>query len=125
MTAGLNVFMRVWHLTNDDDDVIGGAMITGTLIYENIPATITETAGSIVMAQQGYEVPSTFTVYAKMPQGVIQELDELELTYPVTHPLYHKRLRVIRIHLKSIGTGSRRNFVHMTVTRSDYAHANQ
>lgn len=125
MTAGLTVFMRVWHLSNDSDDSIGGALITGTIIYENVPATITETGGSIIMVQQGYEVPATYKVFAKMPQGVIQELDELEITYPSNHPLYAKHLRVVRIHLLSVGSYSRRNFVHMTVSRSDYAHANQ
>src|SRR4030065_2522353 len=117
MTAGFTVFMRVWHLSNNPDDTIGGALTTGTVIYENVPATITETGGSITMAQQGYEVPATYKVYAKMPQGVIHELDELEITYPSNHPLYNKHLRVTRIHLLSLNAYSRRNFVYMTVVR--------
>lgn len=125
MTAGFTVFMRVWHLSNAPDDTIGGALITGTVIYENVPATIIETGGSITMVQQGYEVPATYKVFAKMPQGVLQELDELEITYPQNHPLYAKRLRVVRIHLLSLNSYSRRNFVHATVSRSDYAHVNQ
>ena len=125
MTAGFTTLMRVWHLTNNSDDSIGGALTTGTVIYDNVPATITETGGSITMAQQGYEVPATYKVYAKMPQGVIQELDELEIRYPSSHPLYGKHLRVVRIHLLALNSGSRRNFVYMTVSRSDHAHANQ
>ena len=38
MTAGFTVFMRVWHLSNNPDDTIGGALTTGTVIYENVPA---------------------------------------------------------------------------------------
>lgn len=125
MTAGLSCRVKVIKMVNIADDVAGGAKVTEVIAYENVPASIVETTQTILMGQQGYEMPSVFNVLAKIPHKDINERDEIEVTLPTAHALYGKRLRIIGVHLLFYNPYDRRDYVHMTATRKEFAHANQ
>src|SRR5674476_355110 len=124
MTAGLNCRMNVWHVRNAADDPTGGAIVTGTLAYENCEASIAESSQAILMQQQGYEIPAIFNVVVKIPGNDINERDEVVVTAPYNHELIGLRLKVSGVHLLPYGPSDHRRYVHMTVTRSSFAHKN-
>lgn len=122
MTAGLNCRMNVWRIRNAADDPTGGAIVTGTLAYENCEASIVESSGTIMMQQQGYEVPVMFNVMVKIPNNDISERDELVVTAPYNHELIGLRLKVSGVHLLPYGPSDHRRYVHLVATRSSFAH---
>jgi hypothetical protein len=124
MTAGLNCRINVWHIFNIADDVTGGALVTGTLAYQNCEASIAESSQTIMMSQQGYEVPAVFNVQAKIPGNDISERDEIEIVAPYNHELIGLRLKVSGVHLLPYSPSDHRRYVHMSVTRSSFAHSN-
>lgn len=125
MTAGLYVRFRIWRMVNMADDATGGARVTENIAYDNVHGSIAETSQTILMGQQGYEMPSVFNVQVKIPHGDINERDELEVILPTQHALYGERLRITGIHLLPYGALDRRNYVHMSVTRKEFAHKEQ
>lgn len=125
MTAGLYVRFRIWRQINLSDDSTGGARITENIAYDNVHGSIAETSQTILMGSQGYEMPSVFNVQVKIPHGDIDERDELEVVQPEGHALLGKRLRIIGVHLLPYGARDRRNYVHMSVTRKEFAHKEQ
>ena len=56
MTAGLNIRVDIWRMTEGTDDAVGGAMITGTVAYQDIYARLTLRRPSQIMLEQGLEV---------------------------------------------------------------------
>ena len=125
MTAGLNCRMNVWHIRNITDDATGGAIVTGTLAYENCEASIVESSQTLLMLQQGYEVPAVFNVMLKVPNNDINERDEIEVTAPPNHELFGLRLKVSGVHLLPYGPSDHRRYVHLAATRSSFAHSNR
>lgn len=124
MTAGLICRANVWHIYNIKDDASGGAIVTGTLAYQNCETSIVESSQTILMQQQGYEVPAVFNVMMKVPGNDISERDEIEVTAPYNHELIGLRLKVSGVHLMPYGPSDHRRYVHMSVTRSSTAHSN-
>ena len=124
MTAGLTCRVNVWKMVNLADDSTGGAVITGTLAYENVQASIVETTQQILMNQQGYEMPSVFNVIAKIPHKDINERDVIEVVAPYNHALIGKWLKVTGVHLLFYNPSDHRDYVHMTCTFTTFAHSN-
>jgi len=128
MTAGLNVRFDVFRMESVIDDEVGGAQVTGTLIYNRIPGRLTEENPELLVLQQGLETTKIFTarLLDQKPIGMdIRERDELEIIEPYNHYYKDDRFRVIGTPRVSIHPSDRRATLRMNVTRSVRAHANQ
>ena len=102
MTAGLNLKVKVWRMNEDDDDVVGGAMITGSAVYFNVNAALTPRRPSQIMLEQGLETDAIYdmTTSARSDtRGYVTlfERDEVEVVHPQGHPLYGLRFRIIGV----------------------------
>lgn len=128
MTAGTNVYFDIYRMESEVDDDVGGAQVTGTLIYTRIPGRLTEEEPELLVLQQGMETTKIFTVLLldRKPIGMdIRERDELELIAPYNHYYKEARFRVIGAPRTSIHPSDRRATLRMNATRSVRAHANQ
>ncbi|MBD3268442.1 hypothetical protein GF373_17380 [bacterium] len=128
MTAGLNTFFDVYRMESSSDDEVGGAQITGTLVYTRIPGRLTEKSVEDLILQQGVEFVKTFSVilYDTYPIDLdIREQDEIELIEPYNHHYKDDRFRVIDSKISSLHPSDRRANINLTVTRSERSHANQ
>lgn len=125
MIAGLNFLFKVWRMTPGTDDYVGGASITGTVVYDNIPGRMQEFGGELVLLQQGLETLSIFNV-TLMPGNLdIRERDEIEVVEPFDHPEFGNRFRVIDSSNTDLNVRDPRNYMMLTVSRSDRAHTEQ
>lgn len=123
MTAGLRQQIDVTRLTQAADDAIGGAIYTGTCVYERLPAYILERMPSHSALEQGYEVSAIFdcTVpamrFGKMV--TIIERDQVTLSDPRhDDPFYNKNFRVTGVrHSKRRRRGG--GYIHLTLSRID------
>jgi len=128
MTAGLNAKFDVFRMESVGDDEVGGAQVTGTLIYSRIPGRITEQEPEQLVLQQGLETTKIFDVilYDKYPIDLdIRERDEVEVVAPYNHHYKDDRFRVIGARQSSLHPSDRRGNLLLTVTRSERAHVNQ
>ena len=123
--AGFNLRLRVWRMANDPDDQVGGSMITGSIVYTGVQAFMQESSGQLMMGQQGLETLSTFGVTLIPGTLTIYERDEIEVTHPTDHYYYGQRFRVISSRHSSHNPRDPRNYLMLTVTRSDRMHRQQ
>lgn len=125
MTAGLNTLFSLWRMEAQDDDYVGGASISGTVVYQNIPGRMQGFMPQQVYNAQGLETERTFTIVIAPGTRDIRERDELELTAPYDHFYFGDRFRVIGVLPSDFDTRDPRNYMMLTTSRSIKAHGQQ
>ena len=121
--AGLNVRCLIRKIDYATDDSSGGAMITGTVVHENIGLRIQQQPEELLLVQQGLETVKTFKALCAPVTLDIDERYELEITAPANYYLYGKPLRIVNHRPADFVPGDPRNYVLLTLTRSHKAHA--
>lgn len=117
--AGYNTQARLWRYTTIEDDDVGGAIPTGTILKEPVFCRIEQTKASQVLLEQGLEIPDMFQgylYYTGEPLDIRQN-DQLEVTYPPISPHYNRRFRIIAYRQSSHQDA--RRFVEVTMRRHD------
>lgn len=122
MTPGLNIKIRVWRVSNQPDDAIGGALLSGTILHDYVPARLDPIKPEMVLLQQGYEIDSVFNCMTHRLNPMVKEKDEIEVIFPDYHPFYHELLQIRGIQFSSLNPYDSRDFILMTVKRKNYAH---
>ena len=126
MPAGMTCRGRIWKIDYGDDDIVGGAMITGSVVYSNVPARIESNPEEQVLLQQGLQTLRTFNALIVIPGSPdVQERYEFEVTTPVHHPYYSVRFRITGIQYSSMDRYNPNNYIRLSMTRSVKSHANQ
>lgn len=97
MVAGLNLQVNVWRMTVNADDDVGGALITGTVVYYNLPAALTPRRPSQLLLEQGLETEAIYDFTSKGQGITLYERDEVEVIRPLDHPLYGLRFRIVGV----------------------------
>jgi len=114
MVAGLNITVKIWQMNNDPDDAVGGAMITGTVLFESVKARLTARRPSQFSLDAGLETDKFFDMVIGCDARGVVERDEIEFIYPLDHPYFAERFRIIGIQLD----GRRRPHGHTQMTLS-------
>lgn len=102
--AGMNLTGRIWRYTADThDDDQGGAVPTGTVLYDNIFSRIYTDRPTQVLLEQGLQTPEIFNAYFTYPPfsatGTydVQQNDQYEVTWPPISPHYQKKFVIIGV----------------------------
>jgi hypothetical protein len=112
-------------LADTEDDYVGGALITGTVAYYNVQARLEQEPANLLLNQQGIEtvhiysmtiIPGTLTVY---------ERDEVQIVQPLDHHYYGQRFRVRGVRYSSHNPRDPRNYIMLSLNRSDRMHRQQ
>lgn len=101
MVAGLNVKIDVWHMANQADDDVGGAMLTGTVFMQDLEARLSPRRPSQLMLEQGLETERIFDLIVAGHSVTVRERDEIEVVWPLDHPLCANRFRVVGVQYPS------------------------
>ncbi|GAF73010.1 unnamed protein product [marine sediment metagenome] len=125
MTAGMNSKVRIWRLSNEDDDVVGGAVLSGTVQYTNIFARMDAVPSEQLLVQQGLETTKTFTATLVPGNLDIRERDELEITAPYDHVYLNNRFRIIEVRRQIFNARNPNNYMVVTMDRRIRAHGIQ
>lgn len=125
MTAGFNLKVDVWRLSFPSDDIVGGAVVTGTVVYHNIKGRMTEEKSSPLLLEQGIETERIFNIDIRPASLIVYERDEIEIVFPLTHWHYRQRFRVIGVKHPSMHATDSRDFLTLTLRRRDRAHVQQ
>lgn len=125
MVAGLYQKLNIIRMTVTDDDDVGGANVTGTVIYSHVDARIQSTKPTQALLEQGLETDKLFVAVIR-PGGMdIRERDEVQVVHPTRDPYYNDRFRIRGVQHSSHHPGERRDYMMLTLSRSEEAHANQ
>lgn len=125
MTAGLNLRVTIFRVTEGLDDIVGGARVTGSAVYTGIEARIEEQPVQQLLLQQGLETVKTFDAIVSPGNLVIKERDELEVTFPIEDLQYGRRFRIVNARPTSFNTRDPRSYIALTLIRSERAHTIQ
>lgn len=125
MIAGSNCRVDIYRIENDADDVVGGAVVTGTLQYQNVHARFQSDREDMIFLQQGLETIRTFTFTVFPASMTIDERDELEVVQPTDHIYYGKRFRIKSVRYADFNQRDPRNYILLHTTRSVRAHEKQ
>lgn len=122
MTAGLFLRGRVWRFTYPTDDKIGGAVPSGTVVYDNVNARLEAVEPTMALLEQGLETPTIFTGLLSPGNLIIKHNDQFEVTGPAISPYVNEKFRVIGMsHASMIDA---RSFLVVTLRRIEEARTN-
>jgi len=125
MTAGLNCRFNVWRISTPTDDNVGGAVVTGTVVYYYIQARLHSVPSQQILLQQGLETEETFTAIVVPGNLDIRERDEIEDVAPYNSYYYGKRFRVTGSRHTDFAPDERRSYITLNLRRSEEAHNEQ
>lgn len=126
MTAGLNLRVDIYRVNYSPDDAVGGAVVTGTLQYANVMASMSSDQPEQLLLQQGLQTIRTFKFNVKPRRGMsIRERDEIEIKRPYNHPYVDERFRIKGVQESLHVPNDHRNYQILYATRSVRAHAQQ
>ena len=129
MIAGQNLKGRVWRLTaNSNDDSVGGAVPSGTILYENVFSRIRSEEPTLALLEQGLETPTIFSAQLDYPYLTtgsfdIRHNDQYEVTYPPISPHYGKKFRIIG--MQNVEYNDARRYVQVKMRRTVDANSNE
>lgn len=124
MTAGLNIKATFWRIVANNDEV-GGAVLTGSAVYQNIPVRIQANMPEQLLLQQGLSTPRLYTVTAYPASMDIRERDEMEITFPSNHKYVNDRFRIVGVNETNFHPSDGRGYLLLSVMREERSHANQ
>lgn len=116
MPAGLNRVCEVIRFTNIEDDSVGGATPTGTVVYQNLGLRIKSEEPTLVLLEQGLQTPTMFSAHLFSGLVYIEHNDQIRITAPTNDFFYNKKFRIVGIQ-RSSNVSQDRNFVRITLKR--------
>lgn len=119
MTAGLNSRGRIIRFTYTDDDQ-GGAVPSGTVLYDNVYARISEQKSTQALLEQGLETPTILNAIFEPGSMKLQSNDVYEDFYYQSSAFYLEKFVIIGVHFPSLQDG--RHYLTATLRRFDIAH---
>lgn len=121
MPAGLNLRLRVWRMTELTDDSIGGAVITGTVLYESIYGRIQPLKSTEAQVIQGLEWDRILRCEVYPNTLDIRENDEVEVIWPPQHAFLNIRFKVWKEQRDGLHPMDRRNIMELTLVRHQFS----
>ena len=116
--AGYNLVSKIWRFSESaNDDDIGGAQPSGTVLYDNVKTRISSLKPTQVLLEQGLETPTLFSGMVFPPNMDLIHNDQIEITLPISSNFYSKRFRIIGIQNVSTHADESRNYILLTLRR--------
>jgi len=127
--AGLNLKGKIWRMiTVGTDDDQGGAVPSGTVLYDPVFSQIRSEKPTLALLEQGLETPEIFTAHLSYvhysPTGTfdVQHNDQYEVTGPPISPFVNKKFVIIGVRHTSYN--DERRYLQVTLRRLETANPN-
>lgn len=105
------------------DDIYGGAVETGTVIYNDIHGRLDYYTPRAQVREIGIETDKTYALIIRPPIDIRSE-DVVVLTFPPHHPDYNNRFRVRGVQRQSMHPSDSRGFLDITLQRIETSRTN-
>ena len=123
--AGMNCRGNIWRINYSPDDIVGGAVTTGTLQYQDVHTRFQANPEQQLILQQGLETQRTYTATIFPGTLDIRERDEWECSKPLDHMYYGMRFRIVGVRYADHNPRDPRNYLIIQMVRSVRAHTQQ
>lgn len=120
---GLNCKVSFHSNSYGDDDDVGGAQVTGSSAYTDVPGRLSARRPSQAALETGLEVERLFDLIINTQSLALHERDEVEYTWPTDSPYYGERFRILGIQHDSRRPG--RGHTEMTLSRIERSRRRQ
>lgn len=124
MPAGLVLVCRLIRFSYPTDDVQGGAIPSGAVVYENLTIRIKSEEPTLALLEQGLQTPTIYTGLLFAGNIAIEHNDQIEITAPVLGFFYGRKFRVIGVQRSSNHPAQDRNQIRVTLRRYEESHSN-
>lgn len=122
MTAGILSKGRIIRFSYPTDDEVGGAVPTGTVLYESVFARIFTEKPTLALLEQGLETPELFTAILTPGNIDLRHNDQYEELAPAISPYLNKKFVIISIQRPSqLDKG--RQYLRVVMRRFEEAHS--
>ena len=123
MPAGINRVCRLTTFSYPQDDVVGGSVPSGTVVYENINIRIASEKPVMALVQQGLETEETFSASFHPGNANVDHNDQIEITAPKNDWYFGKKFRIVSVQ-RSSNVSQDRNTIRVTLRRFDQSRTN-
>ena len=120
--AGYNLVLDIERINYAADDVVGGAVTTGTVLHQSVYGRLQGNPPEQILLMQGLETDRTFRFLIRPGNLDIRERDLARVTFPQNHPYYNKDLRIVGVTYSNFLPDDPRNYMMIDVVRSVEAH---
>ncbi len=117
MPGGLNRVCELTTFSYPSDDSSGGAVPSGTVVYENLSIRIEPVKPSQVLLEQGLQVPTLFSAMVFAGNIEVKHNDQIRFTAPVNDRYYNKKYRVIVVQNSGNHFSQDKNQIRVTLRR--------
>lgn len=128
--AGMNLKGRIWrYIADGRDDDQGGAVPTGTVLYDNIFSRIYTDRPTQAILEQGIQTDEIFNAYLTYPPFSVtgaydvRQNDQYEVTFPPISPHYGKKFVIIGVQYPTFMDA--RHHLRVKLRREVYANTNE
>ena len=125
MPAGLNQVCRLIRFSYLNDDVVGGAVPSGTVLYSSLDIRIQSEKPTQALVEQGLQTPTIYTAMLFEGNIEIEHNDQVEVILPAVGWFYGKKFRVIGIQRSSNHPAQDRNQIKLMLRRWEKSHDNE
>lgn len=122
MTAGLLHVGQIIRFSYPVDDDQGGALPSGTVIYNPVFARIYTEKPTLALLEQGLLTPELFSAVFQRGDLVLHHNDQFQVTDPNLSP--YKGLKFVIISIQTPSVLDLRKYLRVTMRRFEIAHSN-
>ena len=124
MPAGLNQVCRLIRFSYPNDDAVGGAVPSGTVLYSFLDIRIEGMKPTTALVEQGVQTIELFNAMLFEGNVGIEHNDQIEIILPAVGWFANKKFRVIGVQRSSSHPALDRNQIKLTLRRWEQSHAN-
>jgi hypothetical protein len=118
LRAGNNLRARIWRFSYVTDDEVGGAVPSGTVIYENVEARSQDASPIAAFAIQGVETNKIHQAQVYHGTLDIREYDQFEIISPPNHPYINLKMRIDTVQKPNFHPADPRGYLLLTMVRA-------
>lgn len=123
MPAGVNRVCSITTFSYPQDDVVGGSVPSGTVVFQNINIRVSSEKPVMALLQQGVETEEMFSAFIHPGNIDVKHNDQLEFTAPNNDWFFGKKFRIVAVQ-RSSNVSQDRNLIRLSLTRIEESRAN-
>ena len=126
MTAGLVFSGKIWQFSFTDDDEVGGAVPSGTIVYDNVQLRLQNSRNSLDLTIQGFETSKFFSAVLQPRPGMtlVEKKHYFQVTSPPNSNHYLKMFRIVNIQESNFHPSDPRRYLILNLERVENTRGN-
>jgi len=126
LVAGLVLLCNIISYSFSNDDEVGGAEPSGTVVYDNVRLRMENSRNSLDLAIQGFETSKLFSAVVHPQPGMqlVERKHFLQITNPSNSNHYLKMFRIVNIQESNFHPSDPRRYLILNLQRVENTHGN-